>query len=271
MSSNPVWTSLELTVEGELARLTLSRPERLNALGATALRELRDAAHWLDDHPEIRVVVLSGAGRAFSAGADLRDASTADADPSSGRSWQERRAVGQRGLEMVNAIEGMRAVTVARVHGYAVGGGMLLAAVCDLRIASEDALFSIPEVELGIPLAWGGIPRLVREIGPAKTRELVMTCRQFDAAEALASGLLNRVVPAEHLDDAVETLVDRLLAMPAGPVAMTKQQVNAATEAMLPARVSTADGDLLLGALADPAGIEARERYLQRTIEREKS
>jgi enoyl-CoA hydratase/carnithine racemase len=230
------------------------------------MREIVDACGWLDEHPEIRVVVLQGAGRSFSAGADLKDSSTADADPAAETPWQVRRAVGQRGLRMVNALEGLRGVTVARLHGHVVGGGLLLACACDLRVAAEDTLFSIPEVELGIPLAWGGIPRLVREIGPAMTRELVMTCRRFDAAEAKQAGLLNRVVAASSLDTEVDALVERLLAMPAGPLAATKDQVNAATEAMLNARLSVADGDLLLGALADPAGAEARQRYVARTF-----
>lgn len=262
----PAFESITLAVEGELARLTLSRPERLNAIGATMMAEIVAACHWLDQHPELRVVVLQGSGRAFSAGADLRDSSTADADPASGAAWQARRAVGQRGLRMINALEGLRAVTVARLHGHVVGGGILLACACDLRVAAESTQFFIPEVELGIPLAWGGIPRLVREIGPAMTRELVMTCRRFDAAEAKQLGMLNQVVPAEALDDAVASLVQRLLAMPAGPVAATKDQVNAATETMLTARVAAADGDLLLGALADPAGEEARRRYMKKTL-----
>ena len=80
------------------------------------------------------------------------------------------------------------------MHGWCVGGGLVLAAVCDLRVAGRSARFSIPEVELGIPLAWGGIPRLVREIGPALTKELVMTCREFGPDEAKAAGFLNRVV-----------------------------------------------------------------------------
>ena len=92
------------------------------------------------------------------------------------------------GLRMADAIEQMHAVTIARIQGYAVGGGVVLAAVCDLRVAAEDAVFFIPEVDLGLPLAWGGIPRLVREIGPALTKDLVMTCRRFSPAEATAAG-----------------------------------------------------------------------------------
>ena len=188
--------TIEVTCDGPLGRLTLARPDRLNAMGATMLRELAEAARWFDRQPEVRVVVVSGAGRAFSAGADLQDRPIAAAAPESGNAWAVRREVGQYGLRMADAIEQMRPITIAQVHGYAVGGGLVLMAACDLRVAAEDTVFSIPEIELGIPLAWGGIPRLVREIGPALTKELVITCRRFTAAEAKAAGLINRVVPA---------------------------------------------------------------------------
>ena len=119
---------------------------------------------------------------------------------------------------MANAIEQMRAVTIAQLHGYAVGGGFLLAVSCDLRVAAEGTAFFIPEVELGIPLTWGGVPRMVRELGPALTKELVMTCRRFDAREAKEMRFLNRVVPADRLEAEARALAASVLAMPAVPV-----------------------------------------------------
>ena len=118
---------------------------------------------------------------------------------SKSNSWLYRREVGPYGLRASDAIEQMRAVTIAQVHGYAVGGGVVLMAVCDLRVAAEDAWFFIPEIDLGLPLAWGGIPKLVREIGPAMTKELVMTCRRFSPMEAKQMGFVNRVVPLAKL------------------------------------------------------------------------
>src|SRR6185503_20014254 len=119
----------------------------LNAMSSTMLRELVEAARWFDSQRDVRVVIVRGAGRAFSAGADLADTSRNDADGS----WQSRRAAAQAGSQMMDAIESMKAVTIASVQGYAVGGGVLLVAACDLRISADDAVFSIPEVELGIP------------------------------------------------------------------------------------------------------------------------
>ena len=158
----------------------------------------------------------------------------------------------------------MRAVTVAKLHGWCVGGGLVLAAVCDLRVAARSARFSIPEVELGIPLAWGGIPRLVRELGPALTKELVMTCREFGPDEARAAGFLNRVVDDDELDAAVDELVATLMRMPKLALLSTKAHTNAVTEAMASTGRSWADADGLLAGLRDPEGRESARRYLDR-------
>jgi len=181
-----------------------------------------------------------------------------------GRGGRSAREDADSGWRMARAMEELRAVTVATVHGWCVGGGVVLVAVCDLRVAAESARFSIPEVELGIPLAWGGIPRLVREIGPALTKELVMTCREFGPEEAKAAGFLNRVVPDAELDDAVEELVAALVRMPKLALLATKVHTNAVTEAMVGTGRSWADADGLLAGLRDPEGRASAQRYLER-------
>ena len=128
----------------------------------------------------------------------------------------------------------------------------------------RGARFSIPEVELGIPLAWGGIPRLVRELGPALTKELVMTGREFGPDEAKAAGFLNRVVPDAELDDAVESLVANLLRMPRLALLATKAHTNAVTEAMVGTGRSWSDADGLLAGLRDPEGRASAAAYLER-------
>jgi enoyl-CoA hydratase/carnithine racemase len=257
--------------DGPVGRLILNRPDRLNALGATMLQELTEAAHGFDHQPDVRVVIVSGEGRAFSAGADLKDSPVARAAPGSGASWLERREVGQYGLRMADAIEQMRAVTIAQVQGYAVGGALVLMAACDLRVAAEDAVFSIPEVDIGIPLAWGGIPRLVREIGPALTKELVMTCRRFTPEEARAMGFVNRVVPPDRLAAEVERLAAELCAKPPVPVTITKEHVNAVTRTMGAGSTAFADGDVLIGTAFAPDSREAALAYRGRTVTRRKS
>ena len=180
------FSEIAVNVDGPRGDITLNRPAKLNPLSTTTLNELVSAARYLDTMAEVKVVVVAGNGRAFSAGADLASFTAAESSAAVARDAADA------GRRMAEAIEAMRAVTVARIHGHCVGGGVVLASACDLRIAADDTRFSIPEVDLGIPLAWGGIPRLVREIGPARTKELVMTCRPFGAAEALAAGFLNR-------------------------------------------------------------------------------
>ncbi len=249
----PDLETLEVHVEGPLARLTLNRPGRLNALSMQVLYELEEVARWLDRLAELKVVVVAGAGTSFSAGADVT--------AFSGEATREDR---DQGWRMARAMEEMRAVTVARIQGWCVGGGLVLAAACDLRVAADDARFSIPEVDLGIPLAWGGIPRLVREIGPALTKELVMTCRPFDAHEAKAAGFLNRVVPAASLDAEVEALVTTLLDKSKLALLATKAHTNAVTEAAVNTGRSWSDAEALLAGFTDAEGGEARRRYLER-------
>ena len=144
-------------------RLELNRPDKLNPLSSHTLREIEAAARWFDGHDELKVVVVSGSrpglqGRCRRVLVRRR-----------GRGERSPRDDADIGWRMARAMDEMRAVTVAKVQGWCVGGGVVLAGVCDLRVAARSARFSIPEVELGIPLAWGGIPRLVREIGPALT------------------------------------------------------------------------------------------------------
>lgn len=247
--------TLTAEVEGAIGHLTLNRPQKLNPLSREALAEIAEAARWFDSHPDVKVVVVGGAGRAFSAGADL---GTFQGQPEG-----DLRAAADQGRLMAEAVESMRAVTIAAIQGWCVGGGLVLAAACDLRLAADSAKFSIPEVDLGIPLAWGGIPRLVREIGPARTKELVMTCRPFEAAEAQAIGFLNRVVPESSLPQAAAELADSLAAKASYALLSTKRHVNAVTEQMLGTARSWADADGLVVGLGDAECVAAREAYLK--------
>jgi len=260
--------TIKVEIDGPLGRLTLNRPERLNAMNATMLRELVEAARWFDEQREARVVIVGGAGRAFCAGADLKESPTAEAIPDSGKSWLYRREAAQYGRRMADAIEQMRATTVVRLHGHIVGGGVVLAAACDLRVAAEDASFSIPEIELGIPLTWGAIPRLVRELGPAITKELVMTCRPFTAREAKEMGFVNRVATLDELDQCVEQLASEIAAKPPVPVVITKEHVNAVARAMSAGLTAFADGEALVSALSDPESLQARKDYAERRLKK---
>lgn len=259
---NASFTTIDVSCDGVRGAITLNRPDKLNPLSTTTLEELAAAARWMDGHPDVKVVVVSGRGRSFSAGADL--AAFGSGSGASGGAPSASRDAADAGRRMAEAMEAMRAVSVARIQGHCIGGGLVLAAACDLRIAAEDAYFSIPEVDLGIPLAWGGIPRLVREIGPALTKELVLTCRPFGADEAKAVGFLNRVVPGERLDATVEELVALLCTKSTLTLHSTKRHTNAVTDAMVGTGRAWNDADSLVTAQRDPESRAAAAAYLAR-------
>ncbi|MEM8618437.1 MAG: enoyl-CoA hydratase/isomerase family protein [Actinomycetota bacterium] len=252
------FATIEVALDDRVGRLTLHQPDRLNPLGNDTMTELIAAAQWFDT-TSASVVVVSGAGRAFSAGFDLGQFTggepVIDVD---------LRTADELGWRMAEAVERMRAVTVAAISGPCIGGGVVLASACDLRIAAEDAVFAVPEVDLGIPLTWGGIPRLVRDIGPTMTRELVLTCRRFEPAEALRIGFLNRVVEPDSLDSVVEELVSSLALKAPSVVAATKRQVHDTMERMAPTSDAWAGADLLTAARRDPEALAAAQAYLER-------
>jgi enoyl-CoA hydratase/carnithine racemase len=166
------------------------------------------------------------------------------------------------GRRMIEAFEAIPAITLAAVRGHCIGGGVLLAAACDLRIVAEDVRFSIPEMEIGIPLGWGGVPRLIRLVGPTVAMELVLDCRPFDAAQALAWRFVNRVVPGESLDAQALAWAERLAQRPLNALRATKQRFAAAAETLCPAAGSQADADALLAAYRDPETQQLQQRYI---------
>ena len=248
--------TLEVSVDGSLGRLQMARPERLNALSRGALQDLASAARWFDEQRQVKVVVVSGQGRSFSAGFDLNDFSNPDPE------WGVRESA-DLGRIMAETVTNMNALTIAAIQGHCIGGGLIVAISCDLRIAAESAVFQIPEVDLGIPLAWGGIPRLVREIGPAATKELVLTCRRFYPEEAKSLGFLNAVVPDADLAAHVDAMAMSLAAKPGYSLRTTKQQVNAVTEEMIGTARNANDADSLVIATYDAESRAASAAYLK--------
>jgi enoyl-CoA hydratase/carnithine racemase len=233
-----------------LLTVTLNRPQKLNPINATMHREIIALSRELEEDAETRVVIFTGAGRAFSAGADLgrRRPGDGSAPPpiATTRSPLADRVVSSIGNRSSAAIERIPQVTIAAVNGLAVGGAVVWLACMDIRLAAESAWFSIPEVALDIPLTWNALPRLVRELGPARTKELVMACDRFTSAEALQWGFLNRVYPDADLLLKAREMAAKLLAMDPMAVAMTKSTVNALANLMVPAEATHADADYLM-------------------------
>ncbi len=254
--------------DGAVRRLRLDRPDRRNALDEATRAALAAELDRLDDDRDVRVVVLEGAGPAFSAGADLGGAyderlGTGD--------WAERRhLVGtwQRLLEHLGRIP---QVTVARLHGHVVGGAALLAAACDLRVAGEGTVVRIPELALGIPLTWAGVPLLAREVGLPRARDWVLTGRPVAAPELLASGFATRVVADADLDAALDDLVATLVATPAAPLAMTRSLTAALGRQADGMVAAWADPDLLMWSFREPESQEAARAYGQALRDRRRS
>ena len=238
------YRSLEIERQGPILRVWLDRPDRLNAISPTVLREVGDLFLSLETDFETRVVILGGRGRAFCAGADRKPPEPGDdvAEPESDR---ERRWLDQLGRRACQAIEDCEAVTIARVQGHAVGGGCCLAMSCDFRVASRDAIFRVPEVDLGIPLTWGAASRLIHEVGAARSREILLLCEDIGAERAAEWGMVHRLVPLEDLDAEVDTLAEKLALKPELAVYMTKTQLRSYARMARLGDVSETDGDML--------------------------
>jgi enoyl-CoA hydratase len=194
-----------LTIEtsDRIATLTISRPDKLNALNDATIAELGAAFDEVRLSEDVAGIIITGAGRAFVAGADV--AELASQDPVMAKA----RARG--GQETFRRIETSPKPVVAAVNGFALGGGCELAMACHIRVASEKAKFGQPEVKLGLTPGYGGTQRLPRLVGKGRALELLLTGDMIDAAEAFRIGLVNRVVPATELMDAARTVLAQIL------------------------------------------------------------
>jgi len=224
-----------------LVTITLNRTDKLNALDVTTHDELQAVCADLETDYAARVVILTGAGRAFSAGAELT--SRRPEPPVNDIDRRARVHLGGRTCEMLDRLP---QVTIGVANGLAIGGGVVLLSCCDLRLAAESAWFSIPEVELDVPMTWQALPRLMREIGPARTKELAMACERFTAHQAEAWGFLNHVHPDDELPAATRALAQRLLSMDPLTLASTKSACAALANTMVPREVTWSDAEMML-------------------------
>jgi enoyl-CoA hydratase len=205
---------------GRVGLVTLNRPEALNALNKATLDELVAAVSGMDSDPGVGAVVLTGSGKAFAAGADIKEMASRGYMEMYDADWF-------RGWEDLTRL---RIPLVAAVSGFALGGGCELAMMCDIIIAGDDAKFGQPEINLGVVPGMGGSQRLTRAVGKAKAMDMILTGRFIGADEAERSGLVSRVVPAE---DTVEEALKaaEVIASKSKPAAMlAKEAVNAAFE-----------------------------------------
>jgi enoyl-CoA hydratase/carnithine racemase len=241
------WKTLSVTYEGPVLHVWLDRPAKRNALNGTALEEIAALFDGLATDFGTRVVVLGGRGPSFCAGADRSDPPGSRRMRSrSGAGERERRWAAQLGRRACAAIAAVDTVTIARLHGHVLGGGLALALACDLRIAASGARLALPEVDLGVPLTWGATPRLIHEVGAARARELLLLGDAVDAEHAERIGLVHRAVPESGLDAAVRELAERIAKKPELAVHLTKTQLRAYAQRAALGDVSEADADWLL-------------------------
>lgn len=214
-------------IKDGVALVTLTRPQVMNSLNIQLRTEIMEFARELDADPDVGVVVITGEGdKAFCAGADLKERGKRTTE----ELYNERRFFRSR---WVNVVASMAKPTIAAINGYCLGGGLELALQCDLRIASDNAKFGLPEVTLGFLPGAGGTQRLPRAIGLQKAKELILTGRRFDAKEAERLGIVLRVVPLPELLPAAMELARSIAKNPRMSVIQAKIALNASQETML--------------------------------------
>jgi enoyl-CoA hydratase len=226
--------NVRLDRESPLATVTLDRPERRNSLSDAMLTDLGRAVTELRDDDSTRVVIVTGAPPVFSAGADAGLKSSMSAEERR-HAMASRKSQFRRLFERVNTmLEGLEQITICAVNGHAVGGGWGLTLACDFRIASAEAQFWIPEVDLGVPLGVASTTRFVRLVGPARAKEIILECRRYGAEEARALGLVHRVVPGNDLMKHSREYAQMLLTKPFRQLAEMKARINAIAKTAVP-------------------------------------
>jgi enoyl-CoA hydratase/carnithine racemase len=212
-----------IEVADGIAWITLNRPDAMNALNLAMRQALPAAIRAAEADESVRVLVLCGAGeRAFCAGADVKEF----VEVPSPATYRQARVPDS----WISAFDAARKPVVASIHGFCLGGGLEIALACDIRIASEDAVFALPETGLGVITGVGGSQRLPRAIGVAQALDMILTGERIQASRAQAMGLITRLVPREELKQATAELAARLAARPPLAMAFAKEAVRAALD-----------------------------------------
>lgn len=207
--SGPLYSELQYLVSAGVAHITLNRPERRNPIGPTTVGELLHSLQRAKDDPAVRVVVLTGAGKVFSAGGDLSQMS-GGGTPLQAAESENRLAGTYVDLNLMLAGRGIGKPTIAKVNGHAMAGGLGLVVACDLAIAADDAQFATPEINVGLwPMMI--MSTIFRNVPRKKAMELLLTGDRIDAATAEKLGLITRAVPRERLDAEVQALCDKIV------------------------------------------------------------
>jgi len=209
--------------EGPIRHLVLNRPERHNAVNAQLIEDVTAACIRLDRLREVRVVILRGEGKSFCSGADLkapRTNTTGSIDQS------------KAGARMADILTNLSPITIACLHGYCIGGGAVLPATCDFRLAAPSTSLTINEVSIGFNLTWHTIPAVVQLVGAARAKEMIILGRTYNADQLLACGYVNEVVAEDQLLERAQTLAAEICNQPPWPAFSTKASINAYAKAL---------------------------------------
>lgn len=211
------WT---LRIDQKIANLTLNRAEKLNSLTVDTLHELRDIATSIKDNSDVWAIILQGAGENFSAGVDVSQIKE--------MVGQDENVYRDNLRDLQDCLDTFQAIPqpiIAKIRGFCIGGGLLLACCCDFRVADDTANFHLPEVQLGIAVIMG-TQRLTRIAGIANTKQMVLMAERFNAEKAQAYGLLHNLVEPEELDEIAEDFAIRLSQLPPRTVQIAKQIID---------------------------------------------
>ncbi len=239
---------------GAVQVLVLDRQEALNAFSPELIDELIGALDDAAADPGVRAVVLTGAGRAFSAGADISRMAQMDVDAA--------RVFAAQGHAMCNRIEGLPVPVIAAINGFALGGGCEVTLACDIRLASEAMKISQPEVALGIPPGWGGTQRLPRIAGEGFAKRMILTGAMIGPDEALAAGLVSAVHPADDLLDAAVAMGEEIAQKSPSAVALSKRLIHGALGER--ADRLEAEAEAFAQQFADPERLEGMTAFLEK-------
>ena len=210
-------------IKGSVGIITINRPDALNAVNSEVMDGIISKTKVLDEDPAIGCIVITGNGKAFIAGADIKE-------------MHEKSYMDMYLADKQSAWEGFantRTPIIAAVNGFALGGGCELAMMCDIVLASETAKFGQPEIKLGVTPGWGGSQRLTKAVGKAKAMDLILTGRMMSAQEAEQSGLISRIIPADELMEEALKTANEIASFSLPSVMIAKEQVNRAFETTL--------------------------------------
>lgn len=210
--------------KGQIAEITLNRPEKLNALSRGHMLDIEKATEEFRDDVETRVIIFKGAGKHFSAGADL---SPPPWDPAVPSTLHMRQRFGLLGQRMIRALQGINQITIAAVHGAALGGAACIISALDFRIGTESCFVAYPEIDLGISLSWLGLPLCAHLVGPSRAKRFVILGNREQPDTLLSWGFLDEVVPDDKLMDAAWKMAKEYASKPPIAAQLIKKSVNA--------------------------------------------